>query len=244
MWIGFASRPRSSHETISEPVNSGQGHQYPSIQLSGNVRAIFGDVYGADGSFFTAAERPTLPLKRQYYEQPRLDESSRHAARFAAALSQDYEVVSTAMNALRKLDTDLSRSLKQIRVRHTIFKLTLRSLLVPFTGSAVAYQMLQDSQHAMWAESDFVRYLDDFFGFSSEAVEAILDLISQDLDGIAAMAEVMVCHHVSCAVRLSRAYPPDLRVLWNKNSTWCPQGSLMLITMAGLGPRQMLGVWK
>ncbi|KAK5939889.1 hypothetical protein PMZ80_008271 [Knufia obscura] len=158
------------------------GNLYPAINLSGNARAIIGNVYGSGGASLLGA----LEL------DPEASSSGTYCmrlGRFAVTVLGHYITVKTSIGAYSSFTDKVVRCARQLEVRQTIFHHALRNLLTPYAGPDVAQEMLLSTDHPTWSDTGFVNHLYDRFHGSVSALVAILDLIRVDLNAIAKIGQ-------------------------------------------------------
>lgn len=161
---------------------------YPAINLSGNARAIIGNVYGTDSEFLSYAARAQYKgslLQRLRKETNCIGDCLLVvSSEFSVLVLKDYEDVKSIIGKFRRYENKIEKFAKQIAVRQTIFQHTLRSLLIPYTDADVADQMLNDAHHTLWSDVKFLHYLSDRLGTTLNAIQNVLELISSDLEAI------------------------------------------------------------
>lgn len=168
-------------------------NQYPSISLSGNPRAIIGNVYGLDHEVVHASthvERRTPRLKSlQVQFRGEQENLAMVFTGFPVLLLQDYEEVKSSINLLRDFDKEIEKCAKHIGVRHALFRQSLKEFLGSHIGLDVAQQMLSDLHHPTWADDIFKQHVQERHGSNMSAIQHALDLISISLEGIMSFSE-------------------------------------------------------
>jgi len=163
-------------------------NHYPAINLSGNARAIIGNVYGIDNEFVRSTgqieQRPPCLKSLQVQSKQEQDGLASISGGLPVLLLQDYEDVRLSINALRTFDQEIEKCAKHIGVRQAIFQQSLKELLDPSVGPDAAQQMLCNSQHPTWADEIFRQHLQDRLGTNLAAAQLAFDLISLSLEGL------------------------------------------------------------
>jgi len=194
-----------------EEHQADSGHHYAAIHLSGNARAIIGNVYGGNNGLLLDAFDLDLEVTGQGHNSLQLGQ-------FAITILGHYAAVKASVEAYRSSNTKIGKCVKQLQVRHTIFQHALCNLLLPYSGVEVAQQMLVNSQHSNWADPGFAVYLQERFHGSMPAMKAAMDLIRLDLNAIAQIGqkcgmsrkEILKVRERStagCTISLSRSAP-------------------------------------
>lgn len=162
---------------------------YPSIHISGNARAIIGNVYDSGGSPFFDAKRKHRKTSLLNSLSDGNQQQTEHlivvSSELSVLLLRDFEDVKSSLYGFCKVENRLGKYAKQINVGRTIFQHALLRLLSPHAGHEQAQAMLSDHDHSMWQDETFTHYLHKLFGTQIEAVYDVLELISTDLDAIA-----------------------------------------------------------
>ncbi|KAK5105319.1 hypothetical protein LTS08_001596 [Lithohypha guttulata] len=166
---------------------------YPAINLSGNARAIIGNVYGLDNHLFPDADRRehkvALLHRLEHTSNPIEEGLVVVSSQLSVLVLKEYEDAKSLINGFRKYESKIERYAKQIGIRQTIFKQALCNLLVPYTGVDTAQEMLCDHKHPTWSEDGFLQYFNDRFGDGIHAVQNVLELISLDLEALTAFGQ-------------------------------------------------------
>lgn len=163
-------------------------NHYPAINVSGNARAIIGNVYGLDCEVINPPAHNEQRSPRLKSLQANLRQEPGDLAVIFGGLPvlllQDYEEVRSSINVVRNLDKEIEKCAKHLGVRQAILQQSLKELLGTCVGLDVAQQMLCDSSHSTWADGDFAQNFQDRYGTNLAAVCHALGLISHSLEGI------------------------------------------------------------
>lgn len=183
--------------------------RYPNIFISGNARAILGDVHGLDEDFLRHDAQPaqwTTRFTRHFHEDPRrqgghLDQVL-YSLRLAAILIKDFDDVRSIMNKIRQTSSIIERYAKEIEVRQAILKSSVFNILTSYAGAQSARSMMQDDDHSMWTT---VRILDIGCALDAKDIQTVLALISQDIEAIGGIFKN--CVAIKCEGSKASAFP-------------------------------------
>lgn len=166
-----------------------------SISVSGNARAILGDVYRfcehPDNDLPSPIETPVSRLKTSQYQI--FEEESRSPEQFGkvvVALLSDYRNLKVTIQTYRGLHRKIQRCASHISIRQGVCEQSLRNLLVLFTRSSQdANEMLASDSHLVWTRSDFLEYLQDCSATATEALWETLGSLISDLETLDSFAQ-------------------------------------------------------
>jgi hypothetical protein len=168
--------------------NQPSQNEYPAINVSGNARAIVGDVYRMckhpDSERSSPAEIPVPRLKSSQYHI--FEEENRSSERFGevvVSLLEDYKKLRITILRFKSFHRVIQRCASHISIRQGVCEQSLKNFVVLFTRSAQdAQEMLANAAHRRWTHTDFLDCLQDCSSVATEPLWETLALLVSDLE--------------------------------------------------------------